>query len=329
MISNVSARVEALVNGRRFAEAAQLLLQAAAAGDIAAVAQLGHWRISGAIVRRDLAAARTLLGRAGAAGDRDSALLHAAFVACGVGGTADWESALALLRRLAPHDDRARAQLALIDAMPIEADGTPQTSSQRQMLSSSAPRVEALRALLSPEECAYLIESGSPSLQPSMVVDPQSGRLMPHPIRSSDNSQFGVYSEDLVVNAINRRIAAASGTAADQGEPLQLLRYRPGGEYRAHMDALPGEANQRILTVIVYLNDGYEGGATTFSRSGLTFRGGVGDALLFGNVGADGRPDPASQHAGLPVTRDTKLIATRWIRKARFTFPPPQPLTPY
>ena len=65
--------------------------------------------------------------------------------------------------------------------------------------------------------------------------------------------------------------------------------------------------------MIVYLNDGYRGGETMFVRTGLSVRGRKGDALLFRNTLADGRPDPMSEHAGLPVTSGTKLIASRWI----------------
>jgi prolyl 4-hydroxylase len=150
--------------------------------------------------------------------------------------------------------------------------------------------------------------------------------MVPHPIRSSDGAAFGVFDEDLVVNAINRRIAAASGTRTIAGEPLQMLRYRPNGEYRAHLDALPRGGNQRVLTMIVYLSDRYKGGETQFPRIGLTFRGRTGDALLFRNVSTEGKPDPLSLHAGLPVTRGEKLIATRWIRQDEFTYPSPQPL---
>jgi prolyl 4-hydroxylase len=47
---------------------------------------------------------------------------------------------------------------------------------------------------------------------------------------------------------------------------------------------------------------------------------------MFSNVDADGRPDPLSEHAGLPVTSGTKLIASRWIREEDFAFPPPRPM---
>ena len=66
--------------------------------------------------------------------------------------------------------------------------------------------------------------------------------------------------------------------------------------------------------MIVYLNEGYDGGETRFPETGLAVKGEPGDALLFRNASGDGAPDPRSRHEGAPVTRGTKLIATRWIR---------------
>ena len=157
-----------------------------------------------------------------------------------------------------------------------------------------------------------------PLMSPSVVVDERTGRLIPHPIRTSDTAYFPWLMADPAIAALNRRIALASGTELDQGEPLQVLRYQPGQQYRNHFDAIAGADNQRIMTVIVYLTDDYEGGETRFVRSGLAHRGGRGDALLFHNTLGDGRADPAAEHAGLPVTAGTKLIASRWIRERSF-----------
>ncbi|HEX8124130.1 MAG TPA: 2OG-Fe(II) oxygenase [Allosphingosinicella sp.] len=319
------SQVRALLGERRVAEAARLLIRASEAGDPAAQAGLAHWRIAGDIVRRDLAEARRLLGLAGAGGDRESALLNAYFLAAGVGGADDWPRAMAALVALAPKNPLASAQLRLIERMDLDPNGFPSSPPPARPL-SAAPRAAAFEGFMTVEECAWLRSAGDPALQPSAVVDPKTGRMVPHPVRSSDAATFGVHSEDLVVNALNRRIASASGTRIDQGEPLQLLRYRPGGEYKPHMDALPAEANQRILTLLVYLSDDHEGGETRFPRTGLSYRGRTGDALLFSNVDADGRADPLSLHAGLPVTSGAKYLASRWIRAERFTFPPPRPL---
>ncbi|HYW17035.1 MAG TPA: 2OG-Fe(II) oxygenase [Allosphingosinicella sp.] len=318
-------QVDGLLAARRFAEAARMLLVAAGAGETAAIAELAHWRIVGNLIRRDLPEARRLLALAAAKGDKPAALLHSGFLAAGVGGPDDWAGALVGLRSLARREARAAEQLRLIDSMDLDEDGFPARPFELQGL-GEAPYVASARDFMTEAECDYLMKAAEPGLQPSVVVDPVTRRPVPHPIRKSDGALFGVYAEDLVVNAFNRRIAALSETRLDQGEPLQLLRYRPGGEYKPHMDALPGEPNQRVLTVLVYLSGDYEGGETAFPHSGLSFRGRRGDALLFRNAGPDGRPDPASLHAGLPVTKGVKYLASRWIRAGKFTYPPPPPI---
>jgi prolyl 4-hydroxylase len=201
--------------------------------------------------------------------------------------------------------------------MAIDANGNP-TLTFRPSIDSTSPFVASFNRLLTAAECDYLIRLATPNLHPSMIVDPRTGGMRPDPVRTSDAAMFAWAAEDLVVHAINRRIAAASGTAAEAGEPLQVLCYGPGQEYRPHFDALPNVSNQRIMTLLVFLNDAYQGGETCFPKRGIRFRGKVGDALLFRNALPDGRPDPASLHAGAPVTSGTKYIASRWIHQHAF-----------
>jgi prolyl 4-hydroxylase len=219
----------------------------------------------------------------------------------------------------------AAAQRALIERMRLTPSGDPLELPAEQKL-SDRPHISAFPALFSPAECAFLIAEAQPWLQPSLIIDPQTGGQLRNPIRTSDSMSFGYVQEGPAVHALNRRIAAATGTDAKQGESLQVLRYRPGQEYKPHFDALAGEPNQRILTMLVYLNEDYEGGETLFLRTGLRFKGNKGDALLFRNALADGRADEMTQHAGLPVTAGEKIIASRWIRARPFVFPPPHPL---
>jgi prolyl 4-hydroxylase len=177
-----------------------------------------------------------------------------------------------------------------------------------------APEIYAFRGLFSPAECAYLVGLATPLLAPAQIVDVATGQGVLDPIRISDACGFTPELETPVVHALNRRLAAASGTSVEQGETLQILRYRPGGEYKPHFDSIPGEANQRVWTMIVWLTDAYEGGETWFMTPKLALKGQAGDAILFRNAGEDGRRDPDSAHAGLPVTSGEKIIASRWIR---------------
>ena len=265
----------------------------------------------------DLAAARELFLRAAIAGSLKAAVVHSTFVASGVGAPPDWSAGVGLLRGLSRHNRRSAAELAVIEAMALTPEGDPVEVPEGERL-SDAPHVTLFRGFFSQAECAYLIDAATPMLEPSVVVDAATGRQVEHPVRTSDGTGFTWPLENPAVHALNRRIAAASGTAPEQGEPLQVLRYRPGQQYRTHYDAVPGFENQRVLTMIVWLNDGYEGGETSFPAANLSLKGQAGDALLFRNVGADGRRDPAAAHAGLPVTAGEKLLASRWIRERRF-----------
>ena len=307
--------------------AASLLLKGRAqAQDPEALFVLATWRIAGNIIPRDLTEARELLRCAAELGHEEATVLYIKFLANGTGGTPLWAQARKLLMQRSGHDSHSATQCALLAEMQLDENGDPTKPIFARELSAS-PAVWSSEALLTAAECEYLRSRAEPALQPSLVVDPASGRLIPHPIRRSDGMAFGVFDEDLVVNAINRRIAALSGTAVEQGEPLQVLRYRPGGEYRPHLDAIAGLDNQRVITVLLYLNDSYLGGETQFV-SGLTFKGHRGDALMFQNA-LEGRPDPASQHAGRMVRSGEKVIASRWIRNSDFTFPPPVPTLPH
>jgi len=257
-----------------------------------------------------VAEALDLFARAGAAGNRKAAVIHCNLVA----STRDWEEGLRLLRALARTSPRCRRELEIVEAM---APGPPAAG---EVLSMS-PRVMLFRRLFTPSECRYLVEAATPMLEPSVVVEAATGRQRPDPVRISDGMGFTLPLENPAVHALNRRIAATSGTGVAQGEPLQVLRYRPGGEYKPHLDAIPGFANQRILTMIVWLNEDYEGGETMFMKTRMKVKGRAGDALLFRNALDGGARDPDAAHAGLPVTRGEKLIASRWIRARPFEPP--------
>jgi prolyl 4-hydroxylase len=326
-ISEASERAVALAQAGAAAEAFRLLEAASVAGDGVAAATLADWRMTGQIIRRDLAAARALYGRALELGLEAAAGPYIALLASGAGGTPrDWRGAIAMLagRR---QDRTARRQARLLAAMDLTETGDPRHAPQASAL-HEAPRVARIPALLTRDECGYLIDLATPRLQLSQVVDPRSGRLIHDPIRTARAAAFAFVMEDPVLHAINRRIAAATGTCWAQGEPAQVLCYRPGEEYRLHSDALPAGSNQRAVTVLVALNRDYDGGETHFPALDLAWRGRTGEALVFRNVDSAGTADPTARHAGMPPRRGTKFLLSRWIREHPLDLsgPPGRPL---
>jgi prolyl 4-hydroxylase len=200
--------------------------------------------------------------------------------------------------------------------MQLDQNGGPLAVPQRQPISQQ-PLAYLVEGLLTATECAYLVEAARAMFEPSMVFD-EAHRLVRDPIRTSDGATIHWAMEDPAVHAINRRIAAATQTAYEAGEALQVLRYSPGQQYHPHFDWIDNAPNQRLWTALVYLNEDYQGGETAFVRTGDKVKGRTGDMLVFSNADPDGNGDPLAEHAGMPVTSGTKYLATRWIREGRW-----------
>lgn len=308
--------------------AARLLEAAARDGEGEAALTLADWRMAGDPIRRDLALARQCYGRAAELGIAVAQPIHIALLANGAGGIGRrWQEALERLGQEARRDPAARAEHEIIAAMHLDPEGDPATLPPPATL-NQAPLIRTFAGFLSPAECRYLTRLAGPHLQPSVVIDPQTGRMIQHPIRTADSAGFPFVSEGPALHAINRRIAAATGTDYAQGEPVQILSYAPGQQYRLHSDAIAGEANQRSVTLLVCLEDGFAGGETIFPRLGIAWRGKAGDAIAFANIDVDGRPDPLAWHAGNPVTSGRKVILSKWIRANPLDLsgPPGRPL---
>lgn len=196
---------------------------------------------------------------------------------------------------------------------------------------STQPRVSVIDRLLSADECRLLIASAHPYLHASRTLDPTSGQALNVDLRTSHDAQFDPLLESLAVRVVQWRMAAAAGLELVEAEPLIVLRYAPGQEYKPHRDYLPPasiardgpQAGNRRRTICAYLNPVAAGGATAFPVAGLQVEPLPGRAVVFDNLRYDdassqGRPDPDSLHAGMPVEAGEKWLATLWIRQGRY-----------
>ena len=312
--SRIPAQAIALEQRGAVGQAFRLLESAVSEGDGQAAAMLAEWRLSGQVIRRDLKLSRELYGKAAALGIDAVEPIYIALLANGAGGSGrQWREALARLAARGTTDPWAARQSALLAGMALTEAGGPMTLPSPVSLSNTPP-IATVPGFLTADECRYLIDRAETFFQPSVVVHPHTGALVRDPVRSASVAGFPFVMEDPALHAINRRIAAATGTTYEQGEALQVLRYGPGDEYKLHSDALPPGGEQRIITLLVALGDSFEGGETVFPRLGLTWRGRPGEALVFSNLDAAGRPEQALWHAGAPVTRGTKYLLSKWIR---------------
>ena len=310
------AQAIALSNAGRNTEAVALLRQVASTGDPEGLRALAELTWRGGLVQQDPISARKLYEQAAARGHPKASQIVTNLLASGVAGKRDWEEAMKRLRVEARSDSARQRALNLIGRMALDPHGDPLSVPAGRQLSAD-PEVRQVPGLFTIAECGYLMQATGSRFEPSMVYD-STRRLVRDQIRTSDGATIHWLIEDPAIVALNRRIAAVSACPYENGEALALLRYSPGQEYRPHFDFVKGAANRRLQTALVYLNADYEGGETRFVRTGLTVKGEAGDVILFRNEGAGGGPNPLSEHAGMPVTKGVKYLATRWLRESRW-----------
>ncbi len=178
--------------------------------------------------------------------------------------------------------------------------------------------------------CDYLINLAAPRLLASGVVDPATGKSLKTTLRTSSSMNFELSMYDMAVGVICRRLAGLSGIDPSHAEPISILRYLPGEEYKPHYDhfavddrgtpKVQDTNGQRRVTVFAYLNNVEAGGETDFPRLAVRVQPGKGKAVAFLNCDASGKPNPDTLHAGMPVLRGEKWLATLWLRERPFNW---------
>jgi prolyl 4-hydroxylase len=157
-------------------------------------------------------------------------------------------------------------------------------------------------------------------------VDNNTGGSEVNAARTSDG-MFFERGETLLIARLEQRIAMLLQWPAVNGEGLQILRYRPGAEYRPHHDyfdpAHAGTATilkrggQRVGSLVMYLNTPKAGGATTFPDVQLEVAPIKGNAVFFSYERA--HASTRTLHGGAPVIEGEKWVATKWLREGVFT----------
>ena len=177
---------------------------------------------------------------------------------------------------------------------------------------------------LSLNDCAVLIETAQSDMQRSTVVAAKGSVESPERTSRQKWLCYGDLNPVLetLVHAVHTRAAKLLGDVPnfDKFECMQLAAYGTDGQYTAHYDAKKcvnqddGAVVDRKSTILVYLNDDFEGGQTYFPNIDVTITPKAGKAVLFHNYGSDGCEEPSSLHQGLPVLSGTKYIANIWLQ---------------
>ncbi|MFZ2032010.1 MAG: 2OG-Fe(II) oxygenase [Vitreimonas sp.] len=260
-------------------------------------------------------------------GSGDALLYHAALAARGYGRPQDMDEALRLVRAAAAHGDtRAKGQLA---ALSDRVDNALWFLPPALLQHCQAPRIFTVQGFLPLAVCAWLIKLARKRLERATVQDPNAdGDLAVNDYRTNSCAPIAQLEADLVFQLVNLKIATATGVALEHQELTNILHYARNEEYKPHFDYIVEEderqpvlaqqlraMGQRAVTVLIYLNDGYEGGETEFPNLDWRFKGKPGDALIFWNLSEQGEREPLALHAGKPVIKGEKWLLSKWVRQ--------------
>ncbi|EGQ20677.1 prolyl 4-hydroxylase [Sporosarcina newyorkensis 2681] len=177
------------------------------------------------------------------------------------------------------------------------------------------PLIVVLGNVLSDEECDELIQLAGDKVKRSKIGTTREE----NELRTS-SSMFIEDDENLIVTRVKKRISAIMKIPMEHGEGLQILRYTPGQQYKAHHDFFSSDSkitNNRISTLVMYLNDVEQGGETFFPHLKFSVSPRKGMAVYFEYFYSDQTLNDFTLHGGAPVVEGEKWVATQWMRKQR------------
>jgi prolyl 4-hydroxylase len=203
--------------------------------------------------------------------------------------------------------------------MATVSAGSPEPFAGCQRYPGKSLTLYQKRGFLDAETCAGLIARIDADRRPSTVSDSNGDPLN----RTSETCDL--FPGEPLIDRVDALMDAIAGQPASHGEVLQGQRYAPGQEFKLHTDYFEPDGpdwdantrvgGQRTWTLMIYLNQPQEGGATRFKQIGKLFHPEPGKLLAWHNLDPAGRPNFATLHAGMKVYRGTKYIVTKWYRE--------------
>ena len=177
---------------------------------------------------------------------------------------------------------------------------------------------------ITPEQASSIIEKAEPKFTKSTMVSGKNDDF-----RKSQTAW--IERNDPVVRPIIEKVCSMTKTPFENAEPMQVVKYQPDEYYNEHYDAscdddircveFEKNGGQRRITMLLCLDDRFEGGETNFPRLNKKYKLPKYGGLLFYSLEnkENGKCHPKSLHAGLPVKSGTKYIANVWLREREYT----------
>jgi len=322
----------------RHEDAIDTLARATRGGDLQAMSELGHRLLIGDRAPQIVPHALSFIAEAARGGEGRALARVAALTAAGAHLPQSWPESLRLLgEAAAAGDTSSRGQL--LSLQPTASSGIHASHVDWRALAArvrldewlcpapSEPlhaKVHRVPNLAPPAVCTWLIERARGRLEPARVYDAVIKRDLVHEMRTHTLANFDYATLDVVQFLVQARMSQTCGFRLQHCEAPMVLHYDVGQEIAPHFDFIDGNApdyeqqireqGQRTITFLLYLNDDYSGGATTFPELGIVNRGIRSHGLFFVNAHPDRTPDRTMLHTGSPPTSGEKWIVSQFIR---------------
>ncbi|XP_050074561.1 prolyl 4-hydroxylase subunit alpha-1-like isoform X2 [Anopheles maculipalpis] len=185
------------------------------------------------------------------------------------------------------------------------------------------PYIVIYHEVMSDREIERIKQYARPRFRRATVQNYKTGELEFANYRIS-KSAWLKDAEDEMIRRISRRVEDMTGLTMETAEELQVVNYGIGGHYEPHFDFARREernafkslgTGNRIATVLFYMSDVTQGGATVFPSLHLALWPRKGTAAFWFNLHASGRGDYATRHAACPVLTGTKWVSNKWIHE--------------
>ncbi len=184
------------------------------------------------------------------------------------------------------------------------------------------PKIRLLHNFLSKEEAEHMIKLGSMLKQQSQIDSKDKVDIK---IRSSKSAHIPK-AHDEIVKRIEERVIDYLQINPERLEPLQVVVYEKGQEYKPHYDWFNNDSTEikrggnRTDTILIYLNTLKEedGGKTSFPNLDLKFKPVMGDSIHFKNM-KNGQTLDKTLHGGEEIkTNVIKYAINVWVREGKF-----------
>jgi len=185
------------------------------------------------------------------------------------------------------------------------------------------PKILIFHDVLSDDEIATIKQLAQPRFKRATVQNMQTGELETAPYRIS-KSAWLLEHEHKHIADVCRRVEDMTGLTMETAEDLQVVNYGIGGHYEPHYDfARKEEKNafkslgtgNRIATVLFYMSDVAQGGATVFTNIKAAVWPKKGTAAFWYNLHDSGDGDTLTRHAACPVLAGSKWVSNKWIHE--------------